>query len=49
MCDHVWKAYAQKNQKELDFNRSIMVYDDFNVHVTDDMKGYYQSIAVILS
>ena len=47
--DHVWKAYVEKNQKELDFNRSIMVYDAFNAHVTYDMKGYYQSIAVILS
>ena len=46
---HVWRAYAEKYEKELDFNRSIMVYDAFHAQVTDDMKGYYQSIAVILS
>ena len=37
--DQVWKSYAEKKQKELDFNRSLMVYDTFNAHTTDEMKA----------
>ena len=37
--DQVWKSYAEKNQKELDFNRSLMVYDAFKAHTTDKMKA----------
>ena len=29
----------KKNQKELDFNRSLMVYDAFKAHTTDEMKA----------
>ena len=36
--DQVWKSYAEKKQKELDFNRSLMVYDAFKAHTTDEMK-----------
>ena len=37
--DQVWKSYAEKKQKELDFNRSLMVYDAFKAHTTDDLKA----------
>ena len=37
--DQVWKSYAEKKQKELDFNRSLMVYDAFKAHKTDEMKA----------
>ena len=37
--DQVWKSYAEKKQKELDFNRSLMVYDAFKAHTTDEMKA----------
>ena len=37
--DQVWKSYAEKKQKELDFNRSLMVYDAFKAHATDEMKA----------
>ena len=37
--DQVWKSYAEKKQKELDFNRSLMVYDAFKVHTTDEIKA----------
>ena len=37
--DQVYKSYAEKNQKELDFNRSLMVYDNFKAHTTDEMKA----------
>ena len=33
--DQVWKSYGEKKQKELDFNRSLMVYDAFKAHTTD--------------
>ena len=33
-CDQVWKSYAEKKQKELDFNRPLMVYDAFKAHTT---------------
>ena len=36
--DQVWKLYAEKKQKELDFNRSLMVYDTFKAHTADEMK-----------
>ena len=34
--DQVWKSYEGKKQKELDFNRSLMVYD---AQSTDEMKA----------
>ena len=37
--DQAWKSYAEKKQKELDFNRSLMVYDAFKAHTTDEMKA----------
>ena len=37
--DQVWKSYAEKKQKELDFNRSLMVYDAFKAHTTDEIKA----------
>ena len=37
--DQVWKTYAEKKQKELDFKRSLMVYDAFKAHATDEMKA----------
>ena len=37
--DQVWKSYAEKKQKELDFNRSLMLYDAFKAHKTDEMKA----------
>ena len=37
--DQAWKSYAEKKQKELDFNRSLMVYDAFKAHTTDDLKA----------
>ena len=37
--DQVWKSYAEKKQKELHFNRSLMVYDAFKAHTTDEMKA----------
>ena len=29
----------KKTQKELDFNRSLMAYDAFRAHTTDEMKA----------
>ena len=29
----------KKTQKELDFNRLLMVYDAFKAHTTDEMKA----------
>ena len=37
--DQVWKSYEGKKQKELDFNRSLMVYDAFKAQSTDEMKA----------
>ena len=37
--DQAWKSYAEKKQKELDFNRSLMAYDAFKAHKTDEMKA----------
>ena len=37
--DQVWKSYAGKNQKELHFNRLLMVYNSFKAHTTDKMKA----------
>ena len=38
--DQVWKSYAEKKkQKELDFNRLLIVYDAFKAHTTDDLKA----------
>ena len=35
----IWKTYAEKKQRELGFNRSLMVFDSFSAHKTDDMKA----------
>ena len=37
--DQVWKSYAGKNQKEMHFNRLLMVYNSFKAHTTDKMKA----------
>ena len=37
--DQVWKSYPEKKQKELDFNRSLMIYDAFEAHTADEMKA----------
>ena len=37
--DQVWKSYAEKKQKELHFSRSLMVYDAFKAHTTDEIKA----------
>ena len=34
----IWKTYADEKQEQLCFNRSLMVYDAFKAHTTDDMK-----------
>ena len=35
--EKIWKTYADEKQKELEFSRSLMVYDAFKAHTTDDM------------
>ena len=37
--DQAWESYAEKKQKEFDFKRSLMVYDAFKAHTTDEMKA----------
>ena len=37
--DQVWTSYAEKKQKELDFTRSLMVYDAFKACTIDEMKA----------
>ena len=36
--DQVWKSYAEKKQNELDFNRSLLVYDALKEQTFDEMK-----------
>ena len=48
--DQVWKSYGEKKQKELDFSKSLMVYDAFKAHTTDGFKVVLSiNIALILS
>ena len=35
----MWKPYANKTHKKMDFSLSLMVYDPFKANIKDDMKG----------